>query len=40
VLDEMQQLLAASDGPLSALLALREQVRPFGSHMGRISDTQ
>jgi hypothetical protein len=26
VLDEMQQLLAASDGPLGALLALREQV--------------
>jgi hypothetical protein len=26
VLDEMQQLLAASDGPLGTLLALREQV--------------
>jgi hypothetical protein len=26
VLDEVQQLLAASDGPLAALLALREQV--------------
>jgi hypothetical protein len=26
VLDEMQQLLAAADGPLGALLALREQV--------------
>lgn len=26
MLDEMQQLLAASEGPLGALLAMREQV--------------
>jgi hypothetical protein len=27
VLDDVQQLLAAADGPLPSLLALREQVR-------------
>jgi len=34
VLDDMQQLLAASEGPLGALLALREQVSAQPQHQG------
>lgn len=34
MLDDMQQLLAASEGPLGALLALREQVSAQGHNTG------
>jgi hypothetical protein len=37
VLDDVQQLLAAADGPLPSLLALREQVRAAAGWLGLIA---